>query len=781
MRRTLPGWVALALLAGVAAACGDDVVAARRDAGAPVDAGDAGTASLAPLVEGPLVRYVDPFIGTGGLGFGGGSAYPGPALPHAMIHPGPDTSLDGRDLSLLHYSGYYYPDNEIIGFSHVRLQGTGTTDLGNILVMPTTGWKDAMATGQAYRSGFAHATEEATPGHYAVTLDRYDIRVELTTGLRAALHRYTFPKGSPRTVLFDPTHFAGEDGHVSAASARLGADGRITGHVHYFGPMSGRGGGIRIFFEADIDQPITGRRAWSDGKVSDSDAFEGVAAAPQSVSGGLAVDVGGDTDVVQLKIAVSFVDQAHAGDNLETEIPEWDFDGLRMRAEERWEDTLDVIRIAGGSDEQRTIFYSALYRAFLMPTLFTEADGSYRGFDLEVHRVDGFTYYSDFSLWDTFRTLHPLMILIAPERARDFAQSLAMMTAQGGAVPRWPLGTSYTAAMLGSPGAMLTAESHMKGIVGFDVDGLYAGLRREATEARPAGMPGDWRDQIEPYLRLGFVPGDVSETLEYAYADGALANLADALGHADDAAMFREHAGHWKNLWDADTGFLRPRDDVGDFVAKFDPLAHGNAFTEGDSWQWTWYVPHDVLGLIDAFGSSEAFVDQLSVLFEKSTTLAPVPGKPHHVLPDLYYWHSNEPDLHCAYLFADAGREDLTAKWVREILRTQYLAAPDGLPGNDDGGTMSAWYVFSAMGFYPVAGTADYWLGAPIFERVRIARPEGEIEIHAPGASDADFDIGRVAWDGDPVVGRLHHQDIASGGVLSFDAAGSKGRALVGP
>lgn len=772
MRRAAITVMVLAFLAGGLAGCGDDAATATPDAGAQFDAGGAGTA-LAPFLEGPLVRYVDPFIGTGGIGFGGGSAYPGPGLPNGMIHPGPDTSLGGRDLSLLHYSGYYYADDEIIGFSHVRLQGTGTTDLGNILVMPTTGWKDAMASNQAYRSGFSHATEEASPGYYAVTLDRYDIRVELTTSLRAALHRYTFPKGAKRAVLFDPTHFAGEDGEVREASAKLGADGRITGHVHYFGPMSGRGGGIRIFFAAEIDQPITGRHAWSDGKVSDTDAFEGT-------SGGLAVDVGGDGDGVRLKIAVSFVDEAHAGDNLDTEIPEWDFDGLRTSAENTWEHTLRSIRVAGGSEEQRTIFYSALYRAFLMPTLFTEADGSYRGFDLEVHQVDGFTYYSDFSLWDTFRTLHPLMILIAPERARDFAQSLAMMTAQGGAVPRWPLGTAYTGAMIGSPGAMLVAESHLKGIVGFDVDDLYAALKREATEARPAGMFGDWRDEIEPYLRLGYIPGDVSVTLEYAYADAALANLAEALGHADDAAMFREHAGNWKHLWDADTGFLRPRDDAGDFIPKFDPIAHSDAFTEGDSWQWTWYVPHDVPGLIDAFGSKEAFTDKLSVFFEQSTTLAPKPGKPHHVVPDTYYWHSNEPDLHCAYLFDDAGREDLTGKWVREIMRTQYLAAPDGLPGNDDSGTMSAWYVFSAMGFYPVAGTSEYWLGSPIFERVRIAREDDDIEIRAPGASDPDFEVARATWNGEPVVGRLRHQDIASGGVLSFGAAGMQSRE-VGP
>lgn len=769
MLRAVGAAMTLAVLGGAVAGCDDDVVAATPDGGVPGDGGDAG-AALAPFIEGPLVRYVDPFIGTGGLGFGGGSAYPGPALPHGMIHPGPDTSRDGHDYSLLHYSGYYYPDDEIIGFSHVRLQGTGTTDLGNILVMPTTGWKDAMASNQAYRSGFSHATEEASPGYYAVTLDAYDIRVELTTSLRAALHRYTFPKGAKRTILFDPTHFAGEDGEVREASAQLGADGRITGHMHYLGPMSGRGGGLRIYFAAELDQPITGSRTWSDGTVSDSDAFEGT-------SGGLTVDVGGDGDVVQLKIAVSFVDEAHGRDNLDREIPKWDFDGLRASAEATWEHTLRSIRVAGGSEGQRTIFYSALYRAFLMPTLFTEADGSYRGFDLEVHQAEGFTYYSDFSLWDTFRTLHPLMILIAPERARDFAKSLATMTAQGGSTPRWPLGTSYTGAMIGSPGAMVAAESQLKGIEDFDVDDLYAALKREATEPRPEGFVGDWRDEITPYLSLGYIPGDVSVTLEYAYADGALANLAVVLGRGDDARMFREHAGNWKNLWDKDVGFLRARDASGEFDPNFNPIAHDDHFVEGDSWQWTWYVPHDVPGLIEAFGSNEAFTDKLGVLFEESTTLAPVPGKPHHVVPDTHYWHSNEPGLHCAYMFADAGREDLTRKWVRHILRTQYLAAPDGLPGNDDGGTMSAWYVFSAMGFYPVAGTADYWLGAPIFERVRIAREDDDIEVRAPDVPkslDEDFDVARVTWNAKPVVGRLRHEDIAPGGVLSFEARGKQ-------
>ncbi len=752
-----------ALVAGLPLGCSDSTASEGTSDGTSPPA-DAGTVEPPEeLLSGPLVDFVDPFIGTGGAAFGAGAAYPGPAMPFGMIHPGPDTGTNGRDADIFHFSGYHDGDDEIFGFAHLRLQGTGVPDMGNLLVMPTDGFVPSMATGQGYRSKFSKSTETASPGYYGVTLDDSQIRVELTTSRRAALHRYTFPAGSTPTIVFDPTHFAGTSGTVASASARVDPDGRVFSYVDYQGPLSRREKGVQAWLVAEADRTIESSQTFSDGVVADGTEFNGT-------FGGVAVRLAGGEGTVHLRVAVSFISEEQAVRNLETEAPDYDFDAMHTAVRETWEGVLSKIRIAGGTDAQQRIFYSALYRSFLMPNLYTEVGGHYRGIDGELHQSDDYDFYSDLSLWDTFRTLHPLMNLISERHARDFAISIQKMIEHGGAVPRWPLAGNYTNTMIGSSADITVAETYLKGITDFDAESMYQAMKRQAMEARPDGARGPWRSGIEDYVALGYVPDEVSETLEYSYDDWALSLLADALGHTADAAMFQDRGQSWKRLWSDEHDLILPRDSAGNFPASIDDRTHGGPYVEGNALQWSWYVPHDGAGLREAFGSDDAFVQKLREFFDKSTTLVYVEEGAHHILPDTYYWHSNEPVIHAAYLFNDVDRPDLARHYARVALDTQYRDAPDGLPGNDDSGTMSAWYVFAAMGFYPIAGGTEYWLGQPIFRRVVLTLPDGELEIRAPEASDG-IDLPAITIDGESVVGRFDHSQIRSGARIDFGAA----------
>jgi predicted alpha-1,2-mannosidase len=735
--------------------------------GTPAPHGDAGAVDArAPVIDdfvpAPLARYVNPFIGTGGAGYGQGSTYPGPAMPHGMIHPGPDTSTSGKSIGFAHCSGYYYADTEIDGFSHTRLEGTGVPDLGNILLMPLTAVSADGLANEGYRSAFSHASEEAKPGYYAVTLDTSGVRVEITSGYRAAMHRWTYPDGATPFVLLDLAHSLGDSGTVESASAHMDTDGTVHGFVHFLGGMSGRDGGNKPYFALRVDRATVKVQAWSANALSDGTSVD-------TPDGKLVLGVDGSGGTVQVKIALSYVSEDEAVKNLDAEAPAWDFEKMRQEAEAAWETVLGQIRVSGGTDDELTMFYSSLYRSFLMPTLYTEASGAYMGFDHAAHQADGFTYYSDFSLWDTFRTVHPLMNLIAPERARDFALSMNRMAAEGGSYDRWPLGTSYTGTMTGDWAANVIAESYLKGITDVEPDFAFAHLMAQADAPLPAGSRGPGRAHIDQFIALGWVPDQASVTLEYAYNDWALSRFARALGRNEDADRYAARAANYKNTWDAATGFMQPRSADGSFAAAFDPTVQMSGYVEGDGWQWSWMAPQDPDGLIALFGTPADFADKLSQFFEGSKLFSGAPTQTRLLLPDAYYWHGNEPDLHAAYMFEDAGRPDLTQKWVRAILNAAYGPGPDGLPGNDDGGTMSAWHLFTALGFYPLAGGVEYWVGSPRFPHALIHRAEGDIEIRAPGASADAIYVGRALVNGEALHGRFSHDTIRHGAVLEFD------------
>ncbi|MFW6067691.1 MAG: GH92 family glycosyl hydrolase [Myxococcota bacterium] len=730
-------------------------------------AGDQETDVTGEPAEAPLVQWVDPFIGTGGLGFGVGSAFPGPQRPFGMARPGPDTALGENGAApFYHCSGYYYDDTHIRGFSQIRPHGMGVPDYGAVGLMPTVGMSPEKTSVQGHLAPFSHDTEEASPGYYAVTLSDPEIRVELTSTERVALHRYTFPQGSDAVVLIDIGHYLA-DLEVVDGSVTVDPEAReVHGFARVDGAYSGRYGGVPVQFVARFDRPFESHGVWQGDALMDG---ETATQTGPDTGAYLRFDASSDP-VVEVAVGLSFVDVEHARMNLDAEVPELDFDAVRLESEQAWENTLSVVEIWGHDEHDFRLFYTALYHALLMPTRADDVDGSYRGVDGEVHQADGFRYYTDFSLWDTYRTQHPLLVLLYPDYQRDFLRSLAAMARDGGYMPRWPLGVGYTGGMVGESATLVFADSWLKGLQDFDLRAAYDAMRATAMGPTPAGAPYGGRGGITEYLELGYVPienggGSASKTLEYAYDDFALALLADALGESSDRDAFEARAESWRNLYDEATGFLVGRYADGTF-APVDPYEWEDYYTEGNAQQYTWFVPHDLEGLADAMGGRDALLDRLQRLFESSEQEVASVG------PRQNYWHGNEPDIHYPWIWSALDRPAGTARWTRWVIDTMYGDGPDGLPGNDDAGTLSAWLVFASLGMYPITATDHYLLGSPIFTRAVLHLPEGDFEIVAADATrDTPYVTGARLGGAALDRARLPHAEMANGGRLELDMA----------
>lgn len=770
--RTSP-WL---LVAMSLAACGDDGSPPGVDASgedAAVDAGVDGSveppdAALPPArpAEPPLRRYVDPFVGTGGVGFGVGSASLAPQTPFGLARPGPDTATAGGAPGFNHCAGYYYEDTFIRGFSQVRPHGMGIPEYGVIGLMPTDGMSADKTTMDGHRSAFDHATESAEPGYYAVTLADTNIAVELTASDRVGHLRATFPEDGDRTLLVDVGHFIGEltilGGEVEVDPAAR----EVSGFSWFSGGYSGRFGGMPVYFVARFDQSFAGYGVWDDGAL-----FPGEARRTGSAVGAW-VDF--DEAQVHVQVGLSMTDLAHARMNLDAEAAE--FDAVRAATADRWEEALSRVAIEARSERDMRLFYTALYHALLMPTLASDVDGSYRGLDGEVHRAEGFRYFTDFSLWDTYRTQVPLLTLLYPELLREQLLSLMAMMRDGGYAPRWPLGIGYTGGMVGDSADLVFADAWAKGVRDFDVAEAYAGLRRTAFHPTgpPYGPPTRFggRSGIERYLELGYVPleaagASASRTLEYAYDDWGLAALAEAAGATEDAASLRRRAGNWSHLWDDERQMLLGRSEDGSFPTDVNTEAWSDFYAEGNVWQYLWFVPHDLGGLADRMGGPDAMVTRLVELFERSTR------RTSTVLPGQYYWHGNEPDIHYAWIPSFFDRPEPSARWVRWIVRAFYDDTPAGLPGNDDSGTLSSWLVFAQLGLYPITGWDQYLLATPMLPRAVLHLPGGDLVIEAPEASDEAYrHVGPVLLDGAPLPGaRVPHARLAGGATLRFDVA----------
>ncbi|RJO64781.1 MAG: glycoside hydrolase family 92 protein [Myxococcales bacterium] len=719
-----------------------------------------------------MVDLVNPFIGTGGLGYSVGSGLPGALAPFGLVKVSPDTEKETGAPPFYHCSGYHADDTIIDGFSHVHIYGAGAADLGNIRFMPILGPITPDKTRPMnYRSPFQKTNEYAKPGWYAVTLDATGTTAELTATEHAAHHRYTFsaePADGRGYLLIDldegvPSTRVTDGGIAVDAEART-----VEGWVLSSGDFSGRYGGMPIYFAARFNRPFDHWGTWAGSHETLNDG------APVQSGDILGAYLGfdlGDGEPVEAQVGVSYVSIDNARENREAEMPEWDFDGARAATEAAWEDELSVVRFEGGAHDQRVIMATALYHAFIHPDIFSDVNGEYVGFDRQTHTAEGEAYYNTFSLWDTYRTLHPLMTLLKPERTRDMMTSLVKMAEQGGWLPRWPMGLGDSGSMIGTSADVAIADAYVKGVADFDVDTAFAKI--EAAASGPAGHYGD-RGGIEEYMTLGYVAddkqgGSVAKTMEYGVDDSAIANLARALGETEKADYYAERSKNYRHLWYADEQFFFPRNSDGSWITDLSLDSWEEPYTEGTAWQYIWLAPHDMRGLLGLFGSQESMTAKLTTFFEEGKREAEG-GTVFALDAPAYYWHGNEPDIHAAYLFLQGGRPDLTQKWVEWISNALYSTAPDGLAGNDDCGTLSAWYVFSSLGFYPIAGSDVYLVGKPLFPHAEAALAGGTLTVEAPDVSPENIYVQGVTLDGAPLdVPWFFHRDIAQGATLHFD------------
>lgn len=720
---------------------------------------------------------VDPFIGTGGEGH----TFPGAVLPFGMVQLSPDTRIQPREQGYGWAAGYRYSDATIVGFSHTHFSGTGHSDLGDFLLMPVTGEAplergDPDVPGSGYTSRFSHDSEQAEPGYYAVTLDDSGVRAELTTTARVGVHRYAFPHGAPAHVLLDlRTSMYDYPGKVLWSRVRVRADGTITGFRETRGWAPGR----QLYFALRFSQPMAGHALHD---TEQGLAYKGFAQPGDRQPGQRAQVEGrqlvarfdfGALDVpLVAKLALSSVSEEGAIANLDAEVPAWDFDGVRTAAKQAWTRALGVIE-AEGSDAQLRSFHTAHYHALQAPSLFMDVDGRYRGPDNAVHQVDGWTHYSTFSLWDTYRALHPLLTLVQSEqRNADFIRSLLAHQHHSphGVLPVWSFHGLETWCMIGYHALPVIADAYLKGIRGFDADAALDAMVASATYGPYGGLA--------QYMQLGHVPIDeegeaASKTLEYAYDDWALFRMAQAMGRSEIASTFEARAANWKHAFDPHTGFMRARTRQGGFRTPFDPAAsgYGTDYTEGNAWQYSWYVPQDVAGLIAAHGSADHLLAKLDDVFDAQVDPAVFAHMEDITGLIGWYAHGNEPSHHVAYLYAYAGQPWRTQARLKQVMDTQYKVAPDGLAGNDDLGQMSAWQVFTTLGFYPVTpGSNEYILGRPFLPKLTLHLSNGKrFTVVAEGLDDAHPYVGAVALNGQPLSRVfIRHDEIMAGGELRF-------------
>lgn len=643
--------------------------------------------------------YVNPFIGTGGHGH----TFPGAVLPFGMVQLSPDTRADN---SWDGASGYHYDDSLIYGFSHTHLSGTGVSDWGDILLMPQIG--DPSIDHKLYSSSFEHKSEKASPGYYEVMLDKHKIKAQLTVTQRVGIHKYTFPASSEAGILLDLLH--------RDKTLQCGVNVRDSSTVTGYRVSEGWAKEQHVYFAIRFSKAFSeflpaGNGSFYNSNTINKQRIEGASFRFSTRAG----------ETILVKVGLSMVSEEGALRNLEQEATHWDFDKYVAAADSIWNKELSCIEVEGDEPRKR-IFYSALYHCFIHPSLASDVDGSYRGRDNKIHLAKGFNYYNVFSLWDTYRALHPLFTLVQVGRTKDFIRTLLQQHRDAGCLPVWELSSNETSCMIGFHAASVIADAFAKNIYGYDSLEAYNACVIAASKSAPE--LGHFN--TKGYLEAHEASESVSKTLEYAYDNFCLAVLASRLQKSSDYRLFTRRSLGYRNLFDISSGLMRPRIN-GDFVSPFDPSEISNHFTESNSWQYSFYAPHDMEGFIQLHGGPEKFEQKLDALFAASSKLT---GREQPDVTGLIgqYAHGNEPSHHIAYLYNFVGKPQKTIELVRRIMKDFYTDQPDGLIGNEDCGQMSAWYVFSALGFYPVCpGTSAYVYGEPAFGKIRLRLERGRV------------------------------------------------------
>ncbi len=711
------------------------------------------TSSCVNYPTSKTVRYVNPFIGTDGHGH----TYPGATTPFGMVQLSPDTRKDNWDAC----SGYHYSDSVILGFSHTHLSGTGVGDYGDIRFMPVEGdikynpgFPDELRSG--YASRFSHENEIASPGYYRVGLIDPGVEVELTASPRCGFHKYIFPAGTDPAIVIDLTESV-----VTEKINDLFIEFVNETEIRGYRKSSGWAEDQAVYFHAVFSEPIDDYGiAGHNGKAETIPFKQGT-----DIKAHVRFRNVKDNTIL-VKVGISAVSMDGAKNNLEEEINHWDFYQVKSEAESIWEKELGKIEIRGGSEEDKIKFYTALYHSFLAPNLFTDIDGKYRGNDGKLHHAEDFNVYTVFSLWDTYRALHPLLSFLQPDRTGDFIRTFLDIRDKRGLLPVWELAGNETYCMIGYHSVPVIVDSYLKGIGGFDPEKAFEAIKNSAEQDHFG---------LKYYREMGYIPADkegesVSKTLEYAYDDWCIALMAKALNKEEDYIRYIQRAQHYKNLFDPQTLFIRGKRN-GMFTEPFDPREVNFMLTEANTWQYTFHVPQDIGGLKQLMGGDICFEARLDEMFSATNELS---GRQQADITGLIgqYAHGNEPSHHMAYLYNYVGKPQKTQKLVKQIMNELYGSGPDGLCGNEDCGQMSAWLVFSAMGFYPVTpGSGIYAIGRPIFDEIIIHLPAGnDFIIRTENLSSNNDIIQSASLNGQlNAQSFLMHTDIVKGGELVLE------------
>lgn len=696
------------------------------------------------------VQYVDPYIGSGGHGH----VFVGASVPYGMVQVGPSNIYKGWDWC----SGYHYPDNILIGFAHTHLSGTGCSDLGDILLMPMNethiqrGEQDDISNG--YASTYSHKNEVVSPYYYSVLLDKYQIRAELTATARVGFHRYTYPVGKKSYVLID-LHEGNSDVAYNCYARKVD-DYTIEGYRYDHGWSPDR----KVYFVLKSDTKIQKCTLFDDNTSTDRLQLNG-----KSVK--CMLDFGFASKVL-LKVSLSSVSTNNARENMQAELPGWDFDQTENAARSDWNTQLGKVKIQAFSDKDRRIFYTSFYHTMIDPSLYCDVNGQYRGMDDMIYTDSLKSNYTTMSLWDTYRAWNPLMTMIHPEMVPHLVNSMLSIYRQQDKLPIWPLWNGETNCGPGYSSVPVIADAYLKGFTGFNAEEAFEAMKATATNQNQNGMSYVMKDCFIPADKVG---ESVSRAMEYAVDDWGIAAMASKMGKAAEADAFAKRAGYYKNYFNPSIDFMCPRLSDGSWKTPYNPATAGvRDFVEGNGWQYTFFVPQDPYGLIKLFGGDRQFTKKLDLLFSNHDSMGP---NAQNDITGLIgqYAHGNEPSHHVAYLYAYAGEQWKTAEKVRYIMDNFYTDQPDGIIGNEDCGQMSAWYVLSAMGLYQVNPCDGVFVfGSPILKKLEIQVPCGRIfTMEADGNSPENRYIEKAYLNGKPYdKSYITYDNIMNGSTLKF-------------